>query len=324
MIDLGNESWIGWAFEPAPVPPTPTNGQAPLWAPLPGTLNVVGHSKTPTGKAGLNNSIGRGIGMAAGAYRKRGLISPSIQFQFAPGSLGLIENCIRQEGETLPNLIIYEGVYGQWTNVYRGVKCANLEFDLGANAGQGGELWINGTFEAISRYGLTVQPVVTPDMLRALDTPLMWHDCRTFNVEDANGDLYGLREAIHNATISYSNTLQFVGQRPNYGDNDRFSRGREVIRESDIVVSGELTLTRKTPPNLVDAAANSQNWGNMPIHISDGPGLVDSSEGKGFLLTPIQCFPSDINSGGGETSSIRTHQIPFNANALTFEIDDDE
>jgi hypothetical protein len=321
MFDFGNKSWIGFALEPSATPATLANGSAPAWPALPGTFTVVGHSKLPTGKRGLNNSKGRAIGMGAPAYNKRGLRTPSVSFQFAPGSLPFIANCLREENADLPELIIYEGVFGQWTRVYRGAKCSTITFDLGPNGGQGGEVMINASFEAIDRYDLTAQPSVTPALLRALGTPLFWHDCRTLNVTDATGGVNSFRTAVHSFTATVNHTLQRIQQRPNYGDHARFSLCSEEIRPTDIVASGEMTWNKKMSADLLDSVANAQDWGNIVATIADGPGLVGATGGKNFVLTATNCLPTDESDGGGESNALRTHTIPFQANNLGFTYD---
>jgi hypothetical protein len=317
MFNFGTDTVILWAPDTDP-PPTPSIETEPTWAaPALNSFKVIGHSKVPNGHRGLNNSRGRAIGKGEVAYKRRGHIKPGISFQFTPGAvLDFMPNCLRAEGVALNRVAIIEYVFGQSARIYRGCVCSQIEFDLGANNGDGGEVMISTSFEAITSYELTTLPNISRAAVAAIGMPFFWHDVRSFNITGADGVVYGYRSGISSAVLRCAHTLNRGTQRPNYGDNSKLGRCSESINETNIDASGDLTFNQKLTTDQFDGIVNAQNWQDLVTHISDAQAVTTGS--KGFTLTAKDLFPADETSGGGDTGSVRTYNVPVTASNLIF------
>lgn len=285
-------------------------------ATLPDTLTlpraVLGYTTLPQTSRGLNNSKGFALGQQGAAYNKRGAIAPTIDLTIRPGSVGAIANLLPNADGVLPWLAIWVVVKNQYSDVYRFCKPNSLGFTFGGGEG-GGELSISAQMWATA-YERTAAIPVDNSAIRALGTPLMWHDVRQFSI---GGTPY--RRALMSLSANVTMGLERKSVRPNWGDNAPLSRTSYHLLEHHLTASGEVSLHERLPETLFTTAQTAQDWGDIAIHCSDAAAVTAGS--KGFTLTMKDCFPSDESMKGAEASAEIDHTVPFTANDIEFALD---
>lgn len=206
-----------------------------------------------------------------------------------------------------------------YTDVYRYCKPSSLKFDF--SAGQGGEIKVSASFMALA-YQLAGATSVSPASLRALGTPLMWHDVREFSIE--SGGPTPTTKSYRRALMSLSATLEYnlerKNQRPNWGDHEPLSRTSYALLEHHLNVSGEIGLHERLSSELFSSIANAQDWGDIKIVCSNSLDAGDTAS-KGITLNFEGCFPSDEKAAGGESSAEIDHNVAFTANTVSITVD---
>lgn len=271
----------------------------------PTTRHLFGYTNLPQTARGLNNSKGFAIGQQGAAYNKRGRIEPTVSVEIRPASATALGDLRPDVNGELPYLAIFVVVKGQYTDVYRFCKPTTLDWKLGGGGDKGGgEISISAAFQALAyEHGA---PLAIPTAeLRALGTPLMWHDVREFKIADTS-----YRRALMSLSVKEDYGLERKNERPYWGDDEPLSRTSYALLEHHINVSGEIGLHARLPEALFSNAQHSQEWGDIAINCSD-------ADKNGFLLNLTGPFPSDETQGGGESSAEIDHTVPFTADRIT-------
>jgi hypothetical protein len=323
MFSPAHDAVVMWALEPGSGTSSiteSTNGETAATLPAaPTPAGILGYTNLPQGARGLNNSKGFAIGMQGAAYPKRGRREPSVEIAIRPGSLAALQNLVPDENGVLPYICIWVVVKGQYSDCYRYCKPGSLAFAFAGGDGQGGEITITVPFQAIA-YQRVAAIAYDPADVRALGTPLFWHDVRTFTIENSAGVTASYRRALMSLNASVDYQLERKNERPNWGDGVALSNTAYHLLEHHTAVSGEMGLHERLPEALFSTLANSQDWGDISIWCSDAPLVLP--ETKGFTLTLGGCFPTDETRQGAESSAEIDHTVSFTANTITFELDE--
>ncbi|RYX80487.1 hypothetical protein EON83_28425 [bacterium] len=312
MFIPAHDAVVLYALETASITES-TNGTTPANLPTtPTPLGVLGYTNLPQTARGLNNSKGFAIGQQGAAYNKRGRVEPSVSLEIRPGSVAALANLLPDENGDIPYLAIFIVVKGKYTDVYRFCKPSSLDWKFGGGGDSGGgEISISAEFWATAyeyENNSDNTRTIPTSQLRALGTPLMWHDVREFSIGTIS-----YRQALMNLSAKVDYGLERKNERPNWGDNKPLSRTSYALLEHHNTVSGEIGLHARLPETLFSAAANAQNWGDIAINCSD-------PAGKGFALTLTSAFPSDESMGGGESSAEIDHTVPFTADNIALSL----
>ncbi len=320
MFTPAHDAVVLYALESGSITES-TNGTSAAHLPGdPGSLAVLGYTNLPQTARGLNNSKGFAIGQQGAAYNKRGRIEPTTTIEIRPGSVDALQH-LQPDPDTgvLPYLAIYILVKNQYVDCFRFCKPTTVDWKLGGGGDkQGGEISISAAFWATAYQrkdssAFSISDASIRTQLRALGTPLMWHDVREFNIT-GGGATTSYRRSLMNLSVKVDYGLERKNERPYWGDDEPLSRTSYALLEHHTNVSGELGFHERLPDTLFSAAANSQDWSNITIKCSD------ITAQKQFNLSLANPFPSDETQGGGESSAEIDHTVPFTADniAVTF------
>lgn len=281
--------------------------------PVPDAPVLLGYTNLPQTARGLANSKGFALGQQGAAYNKRGRVAPTASVTIRPGTVNALANFLPREDGTLPYLALYVVVKDQYTDVYRFCKPGSLDFNFGASNDGGGELSIAAAFQALAYQRIAALPIDRAG-LRALGTPLMWHDVRRFSITDNAGNTTNYRRSLMGLSAKIDYALERKNERPNWGDDSPLSRTSYELLEHHLSVSGEVSLHERLPEALFTGARQAQDWSDIAIRCSD------SAASKGFTLTLAGAFPSDETAAGGESSAEVDHSVAFTADTLALEL----
>ena len=300
-----------YALETTLPPDLLDDGTMQPYPAVPSAPVVLGYTNLPQNGRGLNNSKGFAVGQQGAAYNKRGGRTPNINVSIRPGNVAALVNLFPGANDELPFLAIYVVVKGQYTIVYRHCKPSTVDFNFGGGGeGGGGELTIGANFMAIDRQEIGPLIVTRPQM-RALGTPLMWHDVRKFNITDHEGNSKNYRRTLMNLTCKADYGTERKNSSPFYGDNATSSITSFDLLEHHQKIDGEISLHDRLPKAMFEGAARAQDWGDIIVHCAD----VEAA--KGFDLTLAGAFPSDDTMQGAESSAEIDFNVPFTADAMT-------
>lgn len=277
------------------------------------TRHLLGYTNLPQTARGLNNSKGFALGLQGAAYNKRGRVEPTATVEIRPGSLDALDALLPDANGVLPYIALFVAVKGQYTDVYRYCKPTTLDWKFGGGGDKGGgEISISAALWGTAYERIAPLPIPTSD-LRALGTPLMWHDVREFTITSApNGTPVSYRKALMSLSVKVDYGLERKNERPYWGDNHLLSRTSYALLEHHLNVSGEIGLHARLPEDLFSAVAdaNAQDWGDIVINCTN-------IGNDGFKLKLAGAFPSDETLGGGESSAEIDHTVSFTANTIT-------
>ena len=288
------------------------DGETPATLPAaPSSTAILGYTNLPQTSRGLGNSKGFALGMQGAAYNKRGPVKPTIDLTIRPGSVAALQNFfpVAATGK-LRSLCLYVVVKGQYTDVYRFCKPNSLTFNFGSGEG-GGELSIAAQMFATA-YQRMAAITWTPADVKALGTPLMWHDVRKFSITSQAGVATNYRRSLMNLNAKVDYALEYKNERPDFGDNSPLARTPYELLEHHTTVTGSVGLHERLDEALFTGAKNAQDWQDIIIRCRD------AAANKGFTLTMADCFPADETQGGGESNSEITHTVPFGADTMEF------
>lgn len=281
--------------------------------PVPSSPVVLGYTNLPSIARGLGNSKGFALGLQGAAYNKYGPQQPSMGIEIRPGNVSILSKLLPDPiTGILPWLCLYLVVKGQYTDVLRFCKPASLGFNFGGGGQGGGELSISTTFQGTA-YQRMAPLTVAPNLIRALGTPMMWHDVRQFSI---GSDSY--RRALMSLTANLDMGLERKNERPDWGPNNPLSRTCYDMLEHHKTVTGEISLHERLPESLFTGAQDAQEWGDIAVNCSSTP----AGRAKGFLLNLKGCFPSDETQAAAEASAEIDHSVPFSADDLSLIIEE--
>jgi hypothetical protein len=311
MFNPAHDAVVLFGVETALIDDTATTPTLPA---LPSSLAILGYTDLPETSRGLNNSKGFAIGLQGAAYNKRGRREPSITVNIRPGNVAALPFLFPSEATgRMPYLSLSVRVKGGYTDVYRYCKPSSLAFNFGGGDGAGGELTIAVTFQATAFQRIEGAPAFpAPSAIRALSTPLMWHDVRSFTV---NGQQ--LRRSLMSLSATLDMGLERKNERPNWGDNVALSNTSYDLLEHSKTVTGELSLHERLPESLFTTAATAQDWDNIEIHCSN----VAAGGNKGFTLTLTGALPTNDSMQGGDSNREIDFTIPFAADDIFIVLD---
>lgn len=309
-FNAAHDSLVLYALESGTIIESPDGETPATLPPLPSAPVILGYTNLPQTARGSNNSKGFAVGQQGAAYNKRGRRAPTVNVTIRPGSVGALANFLPDANGKLPFLATYVVVKGQYTDVFRFCKAGSLNFNFGGGGEGGGELSIGAQFQAMAYQRVAAIPY-TRASIRALGTPLMWHDVRKFSVTDNAGNVTGYRRSLLSLSAKVDLGLERKNERPDWGDDQPLSRTCYDMLEHHLNVSGEIALHERLPEALFTGAKTAQDWGDIAIRCSD------SASGKGFDLTLSGAFPSDETGQGGESSAEIDYSIPFTADTLS-------
>ncbi len=303
----GHSAILAYALEVGSITES-ADGTAPATLPaIPGSPILIGYTNVPEATRDLGNAKGFAIGSPFPLYNKRGVYKPSVSFEMRLGSIPLLQRCLRNSSNDLDQICLYVGVAGQPCKVYRFAKCG--EFSLNLQEGDSQELTASTRFEAITtQVGPTLSP--TLNQLKAPGVPLHWHDVRQFNIPVA-GTLTDFRRTFMGCRATINHNIERKAPRPNWGDAEPLSRTSSELLPHFNTASGDMTLHKELPEALFNAAADSQDWGNIVIPISDGPGLVSGGTTKIFNLTMQNVLPQVATQAGVDASAQMQHRLTY-------------
>ena len=306
----GHSSVIAYAIETAAIVES-ADGETPAVLPaIPASPVLIGYTNVPEATRELGNAKGFAIGSPYPLYNKKGVRKPSLSFEMRIGSIPLLQKCLLGSGglHDLADLCFFIGVVGQPTQVYRFAKCDTLTLNL--QEGDAQELTASGQFPAqCVQVGPTLSP--TRAQLSAIGKPLMWHDVRTLTI---GGDEY--RRSLMGARIAVAHGLERKSPRPYWGDDVPLSLTHSELLPHLNTVTGELSLHNQLSEDLFTGSVNAQEWGDIPIAITDGPGLPAGATARVFDLTLQNVIPGTITQRGVDTSAQMQHSATFLADDL--------
>lgn len=313
MFTPAHDLVILYSVETAPPPDLLDTGLMAAYPAAPIAPVVLGYTNVPQNSRGLSNSKGFAVGQQGAAYNKRGMRKPTISVSIKPGSVAALQDLFPDANGKLPYLAIFVVVKGQYTVVYRHCKPSSLDFNFGGAAEGGNELSVTANFMAIDRQEIAAL-TVTPAQLRALGTPLMWHDVRRFNLTNNAGVLKNYRKDLINLTVKVDYSLEAKSNTSFYGDNAPSSITAFELMEHQQKVDGEMSLHSRLTRALFDGAVRAQDWESIVI------GCSDVEAAKGFDLTVNGPFPSDETMNGVESNAELDFAVPFTADSLTLDL----
>ncbi len=298
-----------YAIETAPPPDLLDDGTMAAYPSVPSSPVVLGYTDSPQNNRGLNNSKGYAVGQQGAAYNKRGMRKPTITVAVRPGNVAALAQLFPDANGKLPYLAIFVVVKGQYTIVYRHCKPGSVDFNFGGSADGGGELNVTANFMAIERQEIGAL-VVTPAQLRALGTPLMWHDVKKCNLTDSTGAVKNYRRYLINLTAKADYSVEAKSNTPFYGDNAPSSITAFELMDHQQKVDGEMSLHARLAKALFDGSVLAQDWESIVV------GCSDVEANKGFELTIHGPFPSDETMQGVESNGELDFSVPFTADSL--------
>jgi hypothetical protein len=312
-FNAAHNAVVLYALETGTITESPDGITPAILPPVPSSPVVLGYTNLPSVSRGLNNSKGFALGLQGAAYNKYGRQEPSMGVEIRPGNVAAL-SYLQPDPDTgiLPWLCLYLVVKGRYTDVLRFCKPGAVSYNLGGGNGQGGEISVSTTFQGMAYQRIGALTVPT-SAVRALGTPMMWHDVRQFSIGGV-----GYRRALMSLTASNDMGLERKNERPDWGPNNPLSRTCYDMLEHHKTVTGEISLHERLPEDLFTGAQDAQEWGDIAVNCSSTP----AGRAKGFLLNLLGCFPGDETQPEGEASAEIDHTVPFSADDITFEIED--
>lgn len=282
--------------------------------PLVGAMTLVGYTGAVGLTRGLNNSIGYTAGKATGAYKKRGVLAPTVTINLTgAGALPFLEKMKRVSG-VVPNICLFIGKPGAHTYCVRMAKINSAQFTLSeASEGEPREIGIQvevmGAAYEVLEGGSAFNPTLST-LVAALNHPLFWHDVRGITITDGADADTEYRNVTSSATMTFSNNLIRKGERPYWGDDQPLSNTNYLLKEGLKTATGSLTLHDRLDEDLFTAIATAQNWGDVVFNISDSP-VPFGGKTQSLTLTVSECTPTDSTQGEAAPGAQVTYEVPF-------------
>jgi len=303
----GHSTFVAWAASVGSITES-ANGTTPAALPsLPIAVpTLISYTDVPGAAVDFGNSLGYGGGSAYALYKKPGIVKPSVEFEVKFPNILFLANCFFDVNEALPDIELYVGVEGQYTDVYRYCKCGQVT--LNYSEGEANELRADVRFEAVAVQAGS-PTAYSFAQAAAAGSPFFWHDVRAFNITNSAGVVFDYRRSLMglNATINYN--IERKGERVNWGDNEPLSRTNYELMPHQAMVNGEISLHDRLPLALFTGAVAAQNWGGISIPITDGVKIANT--------TIVNPYPTGRFQNRGDVAAQLGHRVPFNASNIT-------
>lgn len=312
---------VMWAPETTLITESADGITPPTLPAAPANPVLIGYlSSTPELDRGLNNSRGFSIGSKRANRKKRGARNPKLSFKLQITSLAFLQNGQAETGSELPDFCLTLVIPNKRTIRLRFCKISQRTFTFTETpTGEPGELEVDIQVEA-----MLVEPVAVPismtagaleALVLALGQTFYWHDVRRLDITNAAGATNNYRDAVMSLSITDKTNIERKGERQNWGDNNPMSNTNLALLEHHEEATGELKWHSHLKEDLLTATVDAQNWGDIVVHVSDKPVLGDD-DGREFLVTAFDCFPSNVTDSGTESSAQLSSTVPFTASHM--------
>ena len=295
--------------------PTVSGGVVTVTMPPPPANPVLlGYTDKPQIEDGWNNAKGFAAGAKGALYDMRVSNNPNVSFNLRPGNKQAVAQFLPAEDVDSPYYCIYASIKDRETICLRYCKPASAAGNFGGTADGGGEFTLAMNFLASAYQRLNTAFSVTPAMLRALGTPVMWHDVRRFVVTDSQGAKAGYRRSTQNIDFNVDFGTVRKTQAPNQGDDDPTSMMSLGLLQGHTKITGNLTLHEALPEATVSGFANARSWDDIEIQCSD------AVNGEGFLFNFVNPLLANRTQNGGDSNTELDYTIPFAADYLNVSV----